>query len=498
MTAHDLLADAFLSWRTPDRTRYRSTLPGVLAAMSSGRVGDFCRVRPHQFEPWSMFLTQLAAIAMHRAGCATPPTSEPEWLAMLLPLTEDQREPWCLVVEDLAKPAFFQPPVPDGGVQSWSRCEHPDDVDVLVTSKAHDVKTSQIPPDDVEMWVYALCALQTAQGYPGRGYNGVARMNGGYGNRPRVGYAPDLAVSTRFSRDVSVLLEDWASQLARGYSDSGAGLLWVVPWDGQSSLMAEQLSPHFIEVCWRIRLVPAAMSLAARYTTTRTRRSLGHLSNGDVGDAWIPVERATGNALTVGPRGFHYRLVARLLLQNEFEPGVALRLRAADGDPIMFLASAMARGQGKTEGLHQRSLVLSGSVRRLLGRPDGRETLGRRAQSQVQRADDIGKKVLYPALKTLVGNGTLPSVPLDERVDALFFGCLMRDLDQSDERARINFDQRLVEVARQVLESAAAAIPVSDVRRLRRLTESEVVFWGHVQREFADALDARPVEEGVE
>ena len=39
--------------------------------------------------------------------------------------------------------------------------------------------------------MYALVTLQTTQGYPGRGYTRVARMKGGYGNRPRVGLAAD-------------------------------------------------------------------------------------------------------------------------------------------------------------------------------------------------------------------------------------------------------------------------------------------------------------------
>ena len=138
-----------------------------------------------------MFLTQLAAIALHRAGQSDPGISEDKWRNLLLGLTKGAHEPWSLVVVDLSKPAFFQPPVPEGKIGSWNVCDSPDDIDVLATAKSHDVKAGLMQGNEPEAWVYALCTQQTMQGYPGRGYNRIARMNGGYGNRPRVGLAAD-------------------------------------------------------------------------------------------------------------------------------------------------------------------------------------------------------------------------------------------------------------------------------------------------------------------
>ena len=87
------------------------------------------------------------------------------------------------MVEDLSRPAFLQPPVPEGELRKppkknkkngkrkpgddWKGCRTPDDLDVLVTSKKHDVKDELVAPTDLEAWAYALCSLQTMQGYPG-------------------------------------------------------------------------------------------------------------------------------------------------------------------------------------------------------------------------------------------------------------------------------------------------------------------------------------------
>src|SRR5688572_5499201 len=110
---YDLLELPVLTWRDSRRRRGSTTLPGILSRLSSGELGDFPRLRTHQLHPWSMFLTQLAAIALHAAELSDPPVNEDAWRDLLLELTDGRHEPWCLVVEDLAQPAFFQPPVPE-------------------------------------------------------------------------------------------------------------------------------------------------------------------------------------------------------------------------------------------------------------------------------------------------------------------------------------------------------------------------------------------------
>ena len=205
MMVHDLLTESLLSWRDALRRKYMATIPELLEKLGTGEVADFPRVRPHQLHAWSMFLTQLAAIALHRAGRRDARASESEWREMLLALTEGAHEPWSLVVGNLAKPAFFQPPIPEARDAAWNigacwkEAERPDDIDILVLSKGHDVKSQRTSSVDSERWAHALVTLQTMQGYSGGkgGYKGIARMKGGYGNRPRVGLSTDQTLGAR-------------------------------------------------------------------------------------------------------------------------------------------------------------------------------------------------------------------------------------------------------------------------------------------------------------
>ena len=488
--AHDLLEEPLLTWRDRQGNRAMTTLPGILQHLGSGELVDFPRTRAHQFDPWSMFLTQLAAIALHRARGTDPRLSEREWKNHLLALTDEAHEPWCLVVSDLAKPAFFQAPVPEGTLDAWKGlASRPDSVDVLVTSKAHDVKTGLVDCGDIEAWIYALTTLQTTQGYPGRGYNRISRMKGGYGSRPRISVSGDPSPAGRFARDLGVMLEAWPAQLSRGYADRGVGIVWTRPWDGNSSLAMGDLCPCFVELCWRARLRPATPGVFAAYTTTTVRRCLPEIENGDVGDPWIPVER-DGGALTISHRGFGYELLTRLLFSGDFEPAVAQVIRESDGDPVFLLASAMARGQGKTEGLHERSLVISGKVRRQLGHPDGRAALGMRATRQVEQATRMRSKVLFPSLKKLGLGEKVVQDSFDQHVDEIFFPLLLGDMERPDEVARLAWERTIKDIGWAELQRAIERCCVPDARRFKAISEAEGMFRGCLKNQFPDLTAA--------
>lgn len=477
-TAHNLLDEPLLSWRDAQRRRCTTTLPGILAKLAMGELSDFPRVRAHQFHPWCMFLTQLAAIALRHAGKTDPQLSEDEWRLILLGLTDGTREPWCLVVEDLSKPAFFQPPIPEGTVEDWAQSAHPDDIDVLVTSKGHDVKTSLVSGDDIEAWILALVTLQTMQGYSGGagGYNGISRMKKGYGSRPRVGLARSRTPGARFVRDLPVLLDTSVVLIKRGFNAQGLSLEWLAPWDGKSALGVSELAPHFIEVCRRVRCQKAGPAVICAYTTSKNRRSLPEIENGDVGDPWIPIERDGGGALTVGRGGFHYQLLSRLLFEGDFEAPAAQKSRPGDGDPMLFLAAVMARGQGKTEGLHERALSLTAKARNLLGQPDTRAAIGKRASDNVQEATKMRTKVLFPALKCLsLGEKTIKD-DFDARVDESFFDDLFASLEQQEDDANLVWGRRLNDIAWAELQRAITRCCVPSARWYQAVSEAEAMF----------------------
>lgn len=455
--------------------------------LAAGELSDFPAAQAHQLEPWSMFLTQLAAIALRCSGRRDLGLSESDWCSAILGLTNGSHEPWCLVVEDLSKAAFFQPPVPEGTVEKWKQADHPDDIDVLVTAKGHDVKPSRISAADVEAWCFALMTLQTMQGYSGGagGYNGIARMKGGYGSRPRVGNAPDLTLASRFSRDVNVLLESWQTVADRcGLSEAGVSVVWTLPWDGISSLERGQLSPCFIEICRRVRLMASPLGLRCHYTTSKGRRCVALDKTGDVGDPWIPIERSDRGALTIGERGFHYALLTRVLLEQDFEPAATQVIQPGDTDPLLILASVMARGQGKTEGLHTRTLPIPTQVRRRLGRPQTRAALGVRARSNVQDADRMRKNVLFPALKQLaLGEKTVPD-NFDQRVNDIFFDELFGTIDSGNEQAQRDWQCRLHELARAELQRVIDRCCLPSGRWYHSVSNAEGMFSGCLTRHF--------------
>jgi hypothetical protein len=124
----------------------------------------------------------------------------------------------------------------------------------------------------------------------------------------------------------------------------------------------------------------------------------------------------------------------------------------------------------------------------MIGTPDARDELGKRAGERVARAGEIQKNVLAPALRKL----SQPPVPhrLDDRIDEMFFDHLFGTLDMSDEEARKDFDRQLAEMARDELECAIERASLPDARRLKSISDSERVFFGALKKHFPDARSA--------
>jgi len=207
---YSLLDEPLIATRLAANGQPRSfTLPGLLAALQRDKVRDFPALRPHQRHPWHAFLVQLAAIALHRAGTRQPFAEEAAWRDALLALTPNDPDgaPWCLIsAQD--RPAFMQPPVPGEVIESWTnRLVAPDQLDMLVTSKNHDLKAARMIDSQPEDWMMALISLQTQEGFLGAGNYGISRMNGGFASRPALGVVPIGLWGRRWRRDLHALLD---------------------------------------------------------------------------------------------------------------------------------------------------------------------------------------------------------------------------------------------------------------------------------------------------
>ena len=508
---YDLLNEPLLTVDGPPG-RARLSLPDVLARLGRGEELEFPGLRPHQHHAWHAFLVQLAALVAHRRGDPSLNLEADAWRSALLDLTaEAGGAAWHLVVEDPTLPAFFQTPAPEGNLDRYKKViPTPDELDVVVTTRNHDVKQQRMTQPDPEHWAYALLTLQTMEGFLGRGNYGIARMNGGFSNRPCITMTPGLGWAERFRRDVLAWLDARPELVGEvyGYREhDGHELLWLLPWDGKKSSKhaLTECDPFFIEVCRRIRLVGSPIE-EARMAPTEDYLMDGGVVQGNTGDLWTPVS-LDGTALTVGGGGFQYRLLARLLFGGDFHRNPALELREEDGREPLLLAQTLVRGQGQTEGYHQRTIRLPAKTRRLMQTAEGRDRLGVLAKSQVEMASLAERKVLHLALCSLLQKGsekldfrdkrTQPWIDaMDRAVDDAFFDCLWAAADVPEVEADRIWQKRLHELAWQQLEDALASAPTSTVHGPRARARAELMFRGLAHKHLPEAFAEEAAEKG--
>ena len=479
-----------------------------------------------------MFLVQLAALALHRAGTSSLPESEGEWATLLRGLTPafPEDEPWCLVVEDPSKPAFFQPPVP-AGMALKTPVLTPDALDLLITSKNHDLKQVVAQQADAHDWILALASLQTSEGFGGAGNYGIARMNGGSSSRPMIGLAPlsqhNCKVNTPrqgmwFVRDVAVLLATREEQLKEcshlGYAPAcGLGLTWLAPWDDGKQLALGDLDIWFVEVCRRIRLSMENGHIAGKRGNSKASRiSAGHLK-GATGDPWAPVDLKENKSLTLSEKDFDYAMLVKLLLSGDYKLPVLARSSEFETaeQTLAIVAQALSRGNSKTYGFKSRILPLGGKISRALSLAPKREMLHELARKQMAEIKKFDK-ALRDALVLLASGGNVEKEKIrkehyartdearsrfDRAADTMFFEHLWRrfeaqevslDALQQEERS---FVQHLYVDARSVFLAALPSIPCIRMLRPRAEARASKRFYQSVRTEFPELFQRTVHEE---
>ncbi len=496
----DVLVGSLLRFETHEGLEYGS-LPEVFAALMADRIKCFPALRAHQEPAWHMFLAQLGAIAAFRAGLSAPPDDAATWRDIIGRLTHAEfpnDEPWCLVVNDWSKPAFLQPPVPDG-VRLEKRAATPDALDMLITSRNHDLKQSVAAVAGLDDWIFALVSLQTMEGFCGRGNYGVARMNGGSSSRVLMGLAPLatagnvlLRPGPRLKRDIGQLLvrrdEQLQSTPVRYSSGNGLALTWMAPWLDGAQLAVDELDILFVEVCRRVRLGVEQGVVAAAVGNSSAERIKGKEFKGVLGDPWAPVHRTEAKALTIGDEGeFHYARVVELLFSGDWQSPLLAELGAQEADEVanwLLVLAAIARGNSKTGGFKSRTLPLKG--RQARGLAAKRKELHLLATEQIQEIKKLDT-VLRNALALAVAGGDQEKIKKDsyertntyrDRLDAVadraFFPALWARFEAEQqgtpddvEVARREFLLPLIDSARHLLAEGIADIPCPSILRAR-------------------------------
>ncbi|MDD2728064.1 type I-E CRISPR-associated protein Cse1/CasA [Malikia sp.] len=404
----NLLRERLLHYRTVVAgDTVAANLPELFAAMNRDEVRDFPALRPHQRHPWHAFLVQLAAIALHQAERDEPFETAAEWDTALMALTPDDLDgaAWCLVSPP-GRPAFMQPPVPGGSLADWkSPMTAADELDMLITSKNHDLKAARMIRSSPEDWCHALISLQTQEGFLGAGNYGVSRMNGGFASRCAVGVKPPGRWGQRWRRDVAALIaaRQEVVELYGLKPEGGTALTWLRPWDGLDSLAFPSLDPCYIEVCRRIRMTVSAGQLQAQATSTKAPRIAAKELCGVTGDPWMPVDMVSAKALTITSRGFDYKLASELLFGQKLGKPVAQILRPDDASAgLVLLAQGVTRGQGKTEGYHERRIPISKKMRQAFAIRDT-DALAKVADARIAVIAEV-RKMIWVALTVLFAN----------------------------------------------------------------------------------------------
>lgn len=395
----------FIRWRNLAGTVHRSTLQGVLTALAHGALDSFPSLRPHQREPWHAFCVQIAATAMIRAGKQRAAVGEEEWRQLLLGLTPDwpDGEAWSLIVDDWDRPALLQPPLVDPSNRADYRTvlQTPDELDILITSKNHDLKRSRMFDAAAEDWLFALVTLQTTEGFGGAGNYGVSRMNGGFGTRMSFSLRATINASAAFRMDVERLI----ANTKFSWGKHKLPLLWLEPWDGTTSVAFESLNPLYVEICRRVRLGSSETSINAITATSKVPRIAAAGRKGQTGDPWTPTKADKTSSITPSSAGFSYRQLARLLDPMQTEPpALAEMVLPSSYGNVAIHAAALIRGQGKTEGLHRRIVSIPDPVSAKLAGTDVLASVGKAA---VARAGYAGKvrSALQRSLQSLFQGG---------------------------------------------------------------------------------------------
>ena len=510
--ANNILEDPVIRTATSDRATILASLPALFAALMRDEVDTFPAQRPHQRHALHTFIVQLGAMALHRGGLSEPPEDAESWRQILRGLTPGfpGDEPWLLVVDEITKPAFMQPPASSTDKQKdyKNRVETPDQLDMLVTVKNHDLKSMVAANAALDDWFFALLTLQTMEGFMGVGNYGISRMNGGASSRPAFSITPSTRQGAHARRDMLALLPQ-IEKIAGEYemSINGLGLLWTVPWDGAKAeaLNFETLSPCYIDICRRIRLhADGAGHLYATRATSKGERVRAKQLNGRTGDPWTPVNEKEEKALTLAVGGFTYKRTLDYVMAPEWGRPPLLELTNSEersAQEMTLVARAMVRGMGKTEGYYERTIPLKKKTYiAMCGTGGGSQELSEIAYERVSQIALV-QSILRHAVSVFAAGGKTKDIApehraranpwanrLDQYVDDLFFEDLQTEFEANpSERQEIRYhwlmngQDGVIDHARTILNEAADALPCKAIQRYRARVRAENVFEGRVR-----------------
>ena len=172
---------------------------------------------------------------------------------------------------------------------------------------------------------------------------------------------------------------------------------------------------------------------------------------------------------------------------------------------MQLVARGMVRGEGGTEGYHERIIPLRHRTLQVFGRPGGSKQLEDIARERIQQVGTV-KNILRHAVATFAAKGNSdfaahrngqPSPNqlaqtwanrLDEIVDTSFFDDLQDEFD-ADESERdvirrrwlMNGTDGVIDGARKIMNAAEDELPCPSIQRFKARVNADRVFWGRLR-----------------
>ena len=169
---------------------------------------------------------------------------------------------------------------------------------------------------------------------------------------------------------------------------------------------------------------------------------------------------------------------------------------------MLLVARGMVRGQGKTEGYHERIIPFREEVAPVMGRAGGRQELGDIARERVEQVRKV-QGILRHAVSVFAAGGNTDSVSaehrdranpwankLDDIVDTTFFDALQDEFREGDPAKRTQIrnewlknDARdgVIDHARKILRDAANSLPCPAIQRYRARVRADSVFESRIR-----------------
>jgi hypothetical protein len=470
----------------------RLSLPALLAHLVAGNGAARLPAVGVEDRPfWWRFLTRTGAHALHQAILDIPRARSiaEEELTALLQEQLDRSAPataWLLHHSDLGQPAFLQASGMSHDLEPQGLAE----LSPLVGSKEHDRKTSRLRRLDPEAAVYALVSLQLGAPWGGPGHFPGPFASGGYCGSPFMGALLPGDLQETFRHDLSVLLNRWASIQQESGLRGQTWAVWALPWDGEkdSAVPARSLSPAFVPVARRVRLLPPGQGGYTRllFQPSKGPRIDDHTGGGFLGDPFTPFvpdgERWKVHRVT--RQGYNSREVVRLLF-GAGEPAIrsasveALTRLPSSVPDVAVVFESYAVTQGGTEGYHRRVVPLPAGARRLLETPkpvrevfQAMEDMTRKARgilwaaaglylTGALNAEERAAKPEEAALKR-------SAVRFDAAVEAIRVERLLAFAQRNDLEWQVEWGKELHGLAIKALQQAMREIPARATERLMR------------------------------